>query len=86
MADQSGFQIYGFDRCPFCLKAKKLLTSEDRSFAYTEIPDQAQRGLWLDDRAFRGGDRTFPKIYRIENGAEIYIGGYRELEDHLFTL
>jgi len=78
------FRIYGFEGCPFCQRAKMILTKEGVPFEYVEVGEEReQRSAWLDARGITGDQRTFPRVYIFNGQKEILVGGYQELEDHL---
>ena len=66
--------IYGKPSCPYCDKAKRLLTNDPRfdvQYVDLSLPENQQT---LNDLK-AGGMRTVPQIY-VDN---VHIGGYREL-------
>jgi glutaredoxin len=73
-------RVYGYDDCPFCQKAKKLLTEEGLEYDYVEIPSKEGRTMFLDQRGFKPPHRTFPRTYVLVDGEEKLIGGYDDLE------
>lgn len=77
------FTIYGFDECPYCQKAKNLLTTEGAAFEYVNVGNNREtRSCWLDCKGFEGKDRTFPRVY-FNNSL---LGGYTDLENFLLGL
>jgi len=76
------FHVYGYDGCPFCRKAKALLEDEGLSFMYFNAGNTlVERAQFLDERGIQGAERTFPRVYQVnERGDEVLVGGYTELE------
>jgi glutaredoxin len=74
------YRVYGFEGCPYCQKAKALLTEIGHDFDYVEIGDLAARTAWMDERGFQKPHRTFPRIYQIIPEREELVGGFDELE------
>lgn len=72
-------RVYGKQGCPFCDKAKTLLTDMGVAFNYVDLSDDAERAAFYDDRGFEGGQRSVPKIYELTAEGERLIGGYTEL-------
>ena len=72
--------VYGFNECPYCQKAKRLLDSNGIEYTYENITEKSDRTQFMDVRGFEHPNRTFPKIYQ---DGEL-IGGCDELEIHLF--
>lgn len=65
--------MYSTRICPFCVMAKRLLTS--KSVAIDEVrvdEDLAQRELMMQ----RSGRRTVPQIFV----GEVHVGGFQELQ------
>lgn len=74
------FVIYGFDDCPYCVKAKALLDKEGKPYIYQNVSnDAAVRTKWMDGMGFKDGHRTFPRVYKDGK----LIGGYSDLENHI---
>ncbi|PJB73387.1 MAG: glutaredoxin 3 [Alphaproteobacteria bacterium CG_4_9_14_3_um_filter_47_13] len=66
-------EIYTWESCPFCLRAKKLLKSKGVNFTEYKIDgDETERDR-MAQRA--GGKRTVPQIF-ID---DIHIGGCDDL-------
>ena len=77
--------VYSMLNCPFCVKAKNLLTQRGLPFDIEMVDD------WSDDRwndlVKKSKMKTLPQIY----AGETLIGGYSQLEeldqkDHLISL
>ena len=65
-------EIYTTPNCPFCVRAKRLLT--ERGIAFTEI-DVANDDVLRADIIARTGRRTVPQIFIDDRS----IGGFEEL-------
>ncbi len=65
-------EMYTTPSCPFCVRAKRLLT--ERGIAYTEVDVAGDDALRLDIMQ-RTGRRTVPQIF-IDGES---IGGFEEL-------
>lgn len=67
--------IYSIDNCPYCDRAKELLTA--RGLSYREIKldrnDHEARQSLLE----RSGMKTFPQIFHGDN----LIGGFSDLSE-----
>jgi len=68
--------VYSKDYCPYCKRAKALLTQKGVNFTNIEIGNNAKLTQEMVEKA--GGRRTVPQIF-IDN---IHIGG----SDDLFAL
>ena len=69
MAD---IEVYSTERCPYCVMAKRLLTSRDLEYREIDVThDDALRR----DMEQRSGRRTVPQIF-IDGEA---VGGYDDL-------
>ena len=77
------FTVYGSKSCPFCLRAKSLLESNNIRFTYHDIEQYGTRkDFFIYFRSLNKLGplvRTIPVIFN--NG--IYIGGYTNLEQKL---
>lgn len=74
--------VYGFSACPYCVKAKQFLEDVEEEFEYVSIDDPEERRRWLDEWNILPPNRTWPKIYRRDEGGLTFcVGGYRELLD-----
>ena len=65
--------VYTMNYCPYCLRAKQLLTQ--RGVPYTEVLVPEEDDAQWDALYQRSGMRTMPQIF---NGDQL-IGGYTEL-------
>lgn len=65
--------IYGRSNCPYCDKAKELLSSMGIDFTYINVQDLPV--VWRRENLTLKGFTTLPQIFRTER-----IGGYSELE------
>lgn len=80
------FLIYGKPDCPFCEKAKQLLSLCDYKFVYRELGTDFTKEelLVLVPEA-----KTYPQIWvNYENSTDLesngYIGGYNELDSFIY--
>lgn len=64
--------VYGTDDCPFCTKAKDLLSSLDIDFEYVNLKEIGKTAAEVTGRPVT----TVPQIYLKGE----YVGGYKELE------
>lgn len=67
------FTIYTKSYCPYCVKAKNLLSS--RGLKYTEVDIEKDEELQAEVRKKSGGSRTVPQIFL----GETHIGGCDDL-------
>ena len=68
------YEIFGTSTCPYCDKAKELLTSKGLNFTFKNIDE--------DDEAFDqlvGRIKSWKTVPQIFYGAT-HIGGFQELE------
>ena len=72
-------EIYSKDLCPYCDRAKALLSSKHIEFTEFKIGRDLTREEFLE--RFPNA-RTVPQIYLNEQ----YIGGYDNLVDHFSSL
>ncbi len=68
-------EIYTWQTCPFCLRAKALLERKGVSYVEYEIDGDAKARQVMSDRA--SGRSTVPQIFINDKG----IGGCDELHD-----
>lgn len=78
------YRIYGYSGCSWCQKAKDLLIEERVTFEWVPIEDADARKAWMDERGFKAPNRTFPRVYALEDDVETLVGGFTELEGDLF--
>lgn len=76
MAD---FRIYGREGCPYCVEAKSALASRGIAYEYVDLTDDAARKAFYAERGFDGSAQTMPKIYRLRDEGEEYVGGFTDL-------
>ncbi len=73
--------VYTMDYCPYCERAKELLTRRGVPFREVRL-ETSDEQAW-DDLYDRSGMRTMPQIFVTENGPEgpkeRLVGGYAEL-------
>ncbi|MFZ9595619.1 MAG: glutaredoxin domain-containing protein [Bdellovibrionia bacterium] len=72
-AHQIGVTVYTMRFCPYCDRAKKLLS--DRKIPYREILVEEEDDAQWDALFQRSGMRTMPQIFAHDR----LIGGYTEL-------
>ena len=65
--------IYTTDRCPYCVRAKKLL--DEKGVEYRELRVDRDPGLALEAEEKSGGRKTVPQIF-ID---DYHVGGCDEL-------
>ena len=68
--------VWSKEVCPFCIRAKELLTSQNIPYEERILGEGWTREQLLTEVP---NARTVPQIF-IDN---IYIGGYNELVEHL---
>jgi glutaredoxin len=65
--------VYSKNYCPFCDKAKHLLTTKNIAYTEIKIDEDQEAREWL----IAQGHRTAPQIYK---GDELFVeGGYQGL-------
>jgi glutaredoxin len=71
--------IYGKDNCPFCERAKALLTQKGLEFSYLVLGEHYDREELLQ---LAPDAKSVPQIWMIGEDPETtkYIGGYNDLE------
>lgn len=65
--------VYTMKNCPYCVRAKQLLTQ--RGVPYTEVLVPEEDDAKWEELYQRSGMRTMPQIF---NGTQL-IGGYTDL-------
>ena len=70
------------EACPYCIKAKELLTARDKNFKLIVFSEGQKEILTEIKDAYEWP--TVPMIFHVtENAAINFIGGYTDLEKHL---
>lgn len=64
--------IYSTPVCPYCVRAKDLLTRKGQSFTVIDVSDDAERAKMIEKA---GGRRTVPQIFI----GSVHVGGYDDL-------
>ena len=72
----SEFLIYSTTRCPYCVGAKRYLTSKGISFVEIMLDNNYQK---RNDLIMETGHRTVPIIFDLRSGNPIFIGGFDDL-------
>ncbi len=65
-------QVYSTRNCPFCVRAKALLTSKNMEYTEIRVDTDEER---LHEMVERSGNRTVPQIFIND----VSIGGFDEL-------
>lgn len=73
------YVIYGKGNCPYCEKAKTLLTIKKQEFEYLTLDKDYTREELFE---LAPDAKTVPQIWLDTNGELFHIGGYTELENH----
>lgn len=70
-------EMYGYDRCPYCLNAKHLMNERGWNYMYYNIDKDNSRARELEQRLEKFGKKfnTVPQIFINGNS----IGGYDKL-------
>lgn len=66
------FKMYGKEQCPYCVRAKDLLSSKGQEFEYIDVVAQPEAREFL----VQSGFKTVPQIY---DSTGKHIGGFDEL-------
>ncbi len=66
-------EIYTWDTCPYCRRAKELLTAKDVDFTEYDITEDEEARDKMMERT--GGPRSVPQIFINDT----YIGGCDDL-------
>jgi len=72
------YTIYTTNTCPFCVQAKKLLSS--KNLEYTEV--NVQEDTTARDKLVEMGLPSVPQIFK---DGRLISGGYQGLRNHLLT-
>ena len=79
----NSFTVYTKQNCPYCVKAKTILSNTNTQFQVVECDVflEIDKTAFLDTMRQRTGRdyRTFPMIF--DNG--VFVGGYSELQSYL---
>lgn len=72
------YKIYAWAECPYCIRARELLTSKEKQFMFCCI-DESQELLQYIKEKYNW--MTVPLIIRVDlaRGEEEFIGGYSDL-------
>lgn len=70
--------IFGKPSCPYCDRAKQLLSKYNIEYTYVDLSLDEARLEQFKEQGFR----TVPIIYIDDK----YIGGFDELQDHLMEI
>lgn len=73
------FIVYGHNQCPFCVKAKDLLTSKNETYTERNVRENDEYRDYLVNGLKQ---RTVPQVVVVEDGVETYIGGFEKLESY----
>lgn len=72
------YMIFGKPSCPYCDRAKQLLSKYNIEYTYVDLSLDEARLKQFKEQGFR----TVPIIYIDDK----YIGGFNELQDHLMEV
>lgn len=64
--------IYSTPTCPYCDRAKELLTRKGHAFKVIDVSDDSERAKMIEKA---GGRRTVPQIF-ID---DIHVGGFDDM-------
>ena len=76
------YTIYAWSDCPYCDKAKELLTALNKQFAFCLVDESPQLLSYLKNKH---GWETVPLVFHHEKTdtgrwRSVFIGGYTNLE------
>ena len=71
------WKIYSKEGCPYCKKAKKLLSDKNISFITIDVTSSNKESIYKQIDSKTNSYRYFPIIFYKNN----FIGGYTELSD-----
>lgn len=81
--NSTGFTVYTKNNCPYCTKAKTILTNTKAQFQVIECDAflEIDKTAFLDTmrKKTQRDYRTFPMIFDQGN----FVGGYSELQSYL---
>jgi glutaredoxin len=69
------FEIYGTQQCPWCDRAKELVSSNGFEYIYTDVGESEEAQQMFRQNSYR----TVPQVYH--NG--VHIGGYEATQQFL---
>jgi len=72
--------VYGITDCPACLRACADLMEGDKEYVFVETDFAPTHRAYL--KAYYSHS-TFPIIVCFDEGEQVLIGGYEELQTHL---
>lgn len=75
------YKVIGKDACPYCVKAKNLLSALDESYSYYDISDVPGELKEPLKNVRDAGHTTVPQIFQVKDGEMTHIGGYQELSE-----
>ena len=70
------YLVVGRGSCPFCEKAKQLLTRSDKEFVYIDMAEQDDHEYWKVILRERMNLTQVPQVFEL-------VGGYAQLERKL---
>ena len=73
-SNQKPVQVYSTSYCPYCTRAKNLLSKKGYVFEEIDVSDAPDRRAWLVKTT---GRRTVPQIFIDGNP----VGGYDDIAD-----
>ena len=75
------YKIYGTQHCPFCMMAKRLLDRKKIEYEYLTMEAGSDILVEIKERTEQ---QTVPLIFEVaEDGKEIFIGGFSDLNTKL---
>lgn len=79
-------EVYGYDQCPFCLRAKQLLQEKGWDYIYYNIKTNPEYSNDLQKRlknfGVNGSRITVPQIFINDD----LIGGYTDLNSYVLQI
>ncbi len=80
MSDERTFYLYTTAECPFCFKAKVLLTEKKYKFVTMELNKTHDTLKRLKEEM---NWPTVPMVFELQGRDHKFIGGYTELVEYL---
>lgn len=78
----SYYIVYGRDNCPWCEKARELLTQKKFEFFYLKLGFHYTKEELIEKVGYSDG-LTVPQIFKgDDDNDDEYIGGYQDLVSH----